>query len=42
MEIKVRAVNGGAEKSPQELEQELLDKHEEKTNSTTRKRTKKA
>jgi len=33
MEIKVRAVDGGAEKSPQELEQELLDKHEEKTNA---------
>lgn len=33
MEIKVRAVDGAGEKSSQELEQEVLDKHEEKTNA---------
>ena len=30
MEIKVRALDDSAEKSSQQLEQELLDKHEEK------------
>ena len=28
MELKVRAVNDGGEKSSQQVEQELLDKHE--------------
>ena len=32
MDIKVREVSGNEEKSVQEVEQELLDKHEEKHN----------
>ena len=32
MDIKVREVSGNEERSVQEVEQELLDKHEEKHN----------
>ncbi len=35
MELKVRAVDAVEEKSVQEVEQELLDKHEEKLNETS-------
>lgn len=35
MELKVRAVDAVEEKSVQEVEQELLDKHEEKVNETS-------
>jgi hypothetical protein len=35
MELKVRAVDAVEEKSVQEVEQELLDKHEEKLNDTS-------
>jgi len=35
MELKVRAVDAVEEKSIQEVEQELLDKHEEKLNETS-------
>jgi len=34
MEIKVRAVGDAEEKAPQQVEQELLDKHEQKTEET--------
>ena len=40
MELKVRAVDAVEEKSVQEVEQELLDKHEEKLNEASKQQKK--